>query len=114
MFTQHPWPDSGTRRATGRLIGFADAYGRELGGAEFSKLRRTVRGLQVVGSERFARTDASVTGQILKLMARPARCHPDRRRRHAGPPLPQRTLVERGLQGRAFYQTHGIRQHRIS
>ncbi|MGD7184203.1 ABC transporter substrate-binding protein, partial [Ralstonia pseudosolanacearum] len=101
LVTQH-MADSGVR--TVGFIGFADAYG-ESWWREFSKLAE-VRGLQVVGSERFARTDASVTGQILKLMA----ARPDAILiAGAGTPaaLPQRTLVERGYKGR-LYQTHGI------
>ncbi|HEY1608047.1 MAG TPA: ABC transporter substrate-binding protein, partial [Paraburkholderia sp.] len=52
------------------------------------------------------RTDASVTGQVLKVMA----AKPDAVLiAGAGTPtvLPQRTLVERGFKG-PIYQTHGI------
>ena len=86
------------------FIGFADAYG-ESWWREFSKLA-DVRKLKVVANERFARTDASVTGQALKLMA----AKPDAILiAGAGTPaaLPERTLVERGYKGR-IYQTHGI------
>ncbi|KQR89854.1 branched-chain amino acid ABC transporter substrate-binding protein [Burkholderia sp. Leaf177] len=86
------------------FIGFADSYGDSWLN-EFSKFAE-LRHIKVVASERFNRTDASVTGQILKLMA----AKPDAVLiAGAGTPtvLPQRTLVERGYKG-AIYQTHGI------
>jgi branched-chain amino acid transport system substrate-binding protein len=101
LVTQH-MADNGVH--TVGFIGFTDAYG-ESWSREFSKLA-DVRKLRVVANERFARTDTSVTGQILKLMA----AKPDAILiAGAGTPaaLPQRTLVERGYKGR-IYQTHGI------
>lgn len=101
LVTQH-MADNGVH--TVGFIGFTDAYG-ESWWREFSKLA-DVRKLRVVANERFARTDTSVTGQILKLMA----AKPDAILiAGAGTPaaLPQRTLVERGYKGR-IYQTHGI------
>ncbi len=86
------------------FIGFADSYGDSWLN-EFSKFAE-LRHIKVVASERFNRTDASVTGQILKLMA----AKPDAVLiAGTGTPtvLPQRTLVERGYKG-AIYQTHGI------
>ncbi|WP_277186271.1 ABC transporter substrate-binding protein [Caballeronia sp. BR00000012568055] len=86
------------------FIGFADSYGDSWFN-EFSKFAE-LRHIKVVASERFNRTDASVTGQVLKLMS----AHPDAVLiAGAGTPtvLPQRTLVERGYKG-AIYQTHGI------
>jgi branched-chain amino acid transport system substrate-binding protein len=86
------------------FIGFADSYGDSWFN-EFSKFAE-LRHIKVVASERFNRTDTSVTGQILKLMA----AKPDAILiAGAGTPtvLPQRTLVERGYTG-AIYQTHGI------
>ncbi len=56
--------------------------------------------------ERFARTDTSVTGQVLKVMA----SKPDAVLiAGSGTPaaLPQKTLHERGYTG-AFFQTHGV------
>jgi branched-chain amino acid transport system substrate-binding protein len=94
--------DNGIR--TVAFIGFADAYG-EGWWREFSKLAE-VRKLKVVANERFARTDTSVTGQVLKIMA----AKPDAVlvAGSATPAvLPQKTLVERGYKGR-IYQTHGI------
>jgi branched-chain amino acid transport system substrate-binding protein len=86
------------------FIGFNDAYG-EGWYQEFSKLAET-RKIKVVANERFARTDTSVTGQILKIMA----ANPDAVLiAGAGTPaaLPQKTLKERGYKG-MIYQTHGV------
>lgn len=86
------------------FIGFSDAYG-ENWWREFSKFAE-LRKLKVVASERYARNDTSVTGQILKIMMQ----KPDAVlvAGSATPAvLPQKTLVERGYQGR-IYQTHGI------
>ena len=49
------------------FIGFSDAYG-EGWYREFSKIA-PVKGLTIVANERYARTDTSVTGQVLKLVA---------------------------------------------
>jgi branched-chain amino acid transport system substrate-binding protein len=101
ILTQH-MAESGVK--TVAFIGFADAYG-EGWWREFSKLAE-VRKLQVVASERYARTDTSVTGQILKIMA----AKPDAVLIAASATpavLPQKTLLERGYKGR-IYQTHGI------
>ena len=86
------------------FIGFADAYG-EGWFQEFSKAAALKR-LQIVASERYARTDTSVTGQVLKLVA----SKPDAVLVGAsGLPaaLPQKTLKERGYEGK-IYQTHGV------
>ncbi|MDQ6683694.1 MAG: ABC transporter substrate-binding protein [Pseudomonadota bacterium] len=86
------------------FIGFNDAYG-EGWYTQFSKVAPT-KGLTIVANERYARTDTSVTGQILKIMA----AKPDAVLIAAsGTPavLPQRTLKERGYAG-AYYQTHGV------
>jgi branched-chain amino acid transport system substrate-binding protein len=101
ILTQH-MADNGI--STVAFIGFADAYG-EGWWREFSKLAE-VRKLKIVANERFARTDTSVTGQVLKIMA----AKPDAVlvAGSATPAvLPQKTLVERGYRGR-IYQTHGI------
>jgi branched-chain amino acid transport system substrate-binding protein len=94
--------NSGVR--TVAFIGFADAYG-EGWFAEFGKAAELKR-LQVVASERYNRTDTSVTGQVLKILS----LKPDAVLiAGAGTPavLPQRTLKERGYAG-AVYQTHGV------
>ena len=86
------------------FIGFADAYG-EGWFQEFSKVA-AVKGLTIVASERYARSDTSVTGQVLKLVA----AKPDAVLvAGSGTPavLPQRALKERGYAGR-YYQTHGV------
>ncbi|HXD05777.1 MAG TPA: ABC transporter substrate-binding protein [Burkholderiaceae bacterium] len=85
-------------------IGFADAYG-EGWSNEFTKIAE-LRKLKIVASERFARTDMAVTGQILKILA----AKPDAVLvGGSGTPaaLPQKTLKERGYTGR-IYQTHGV------
>ena len=86
------------------FIGFADAYG-EGWFQEFSKIAE-VKGLSIVANERYARTDTSVTGQALKIVA----AKPDAVLiAGSGTPavLPQRALKERGYAGR-YYQTHGV------
>jgi len=86
------------------FIGFADAYG-EGWWNEFSKIAEA-RGLKIVANERYQRTDTSVTGQVLKLVA----AKPDAILIAAsGTPaaLPQKTLKERGYAGK-IYQTHGV------
>jgi branched-chain amino acid transport system substrate-binding protein len=86
------------------FIGFSDAYG-EGWWNEFSKLAE-LRKLKIVANERFSRTDASVTGQVLKIIA----ANPDAVLiAGSGTPaaLPEVTLVERGYKGK-LYQTHGV------
>lgn len=86
------------------FIGFADGYG-ESWLSEFRKFAE-LRHIRLVAIERFNRNDATVTGQVLRLVA----ARPDAVLvAGAGTPtvLPQRTLVERGFKG-AIYQTHGI------
>ena len=86
------------------FIGFNDAYG-EGWFREFSKIA-PLKGITIVASERYARTDTSVTGQVLKIVA----AKPDAVLvAGSGTPavLPQRALKERGYAGR-YYQTHGV------
>ena len=85
-------------------IGFSDAYG-EGWWNEFSKIAEA-RKLNLVANERFNRTDTSVTGQILKILA----AKPDAVLiGGAGTPaaLPQKALKEKGFKGQ-IYQTHGV------
>jgi len=85
-------------------IGFSDAYG-EGWWNEFSKIAEA-RKLKIVGNERFNRTDTSVTGQVLKVLA----AKPDAVLiGGAGTPaaLPQKSLKEKGYKG-VIYQTHGV------
>jgi len=85
------------------FIGFADSYG-ESWLKEFTK---TAAGNpEIVAIERYQRTDASVTGQVLKLIA----ATPDAVLIAASATpavLPQKTLIERGF-AKPIYQTHGI------
>lgn len=86
------------------FIGFNDSYG-DGWLSEFTKAA-TAKGIKIVATERFARSDTSVTGQVLKVMS----AKPDAVLiAGAGTPaaLPQKTLHERGYTGK-YYQTHGI------
>lgn len=99
--TQH-MSDHGVK--TVAFIGFSDAYG-EGWWNEFSKIAE-LRKLKVVANERFSRSDTSVTGQVLKIIA----ANPDAVLiAGSGTPaaLPEVTLVERGYKGK-IYQTHGV------
>ena len=85
-------------------IGFSDAYG-EGWWNEFAKIAE-VRKLKLVANERFNRTDTSVTGQVLKILA----AKPDAVLiGGSGTPaaLPQKSLKEKGYKG-VIYQTHGV------
>lgn len=85
-------------------IGFSDAYG-EGWSEEFAKAA-ALKKITVVANERFSRSDTSVTGQALKIMA----AKPDAVLvGGSGTPaaLPQKTLKERGYTGK-MYQTHGV------
>ncbi|MGI9025715.1 MAG: ABC transporter substrate-binding protein [Burkholderiaceae bacterium] len=85
-------------------IGFSDAYGQGWFG-EISKSAEA-KGIKIVANESYARTDTSVTGQVLKLMA----ANPDAILIGAsGTPaaLPEKALKERGYKGK-YYQTHGV------
>jgi branched-chain amino acid transport system substrate-binding protein len=86
------------------FIGFADAYG-EGWLQEFGKAAG-LKKIEIVATERYARTDNSVTSQILKLTG----ANPDAVLiAGSGTPaaLPARALAERGYKGKV-YQTHGV------
>ncbi|KWF35767.1 branched-chain amino acid ABC transporter substrate-binding protein [Burkholderia diffusa] len=86
------------------FIGFADAYG-DSWYKTFSAAAEK-NGLKLVSNERYNRTDASVMGQVLKLMG----SNPDAVLiAGSGTPaaLPAKTLKERGYKGKV-YQTHGV------
>jgi branched-chain amino acid transport system substrate-binding protein len=86
------------------FIGFTDAYG-DSWLKEFTAAAAK-HNLKVVASERYARTDSSVTGQALKLMS----ANPDAVLiAGSGTPavLPATTLKDRGYKGK-IYQTHGV------
>jgi branched-chain amino acid transport system substrate-binding protein len=86
------------------FIGFNDAYGDGWLNVLTPALKE--KNVQLVASERYARTDTSVTGPVLKLMA----AKPEAVLiAGSGTPaaLPQKTLKERGYTGK-IYQTHGV------
>jgi branched-chain amino acid transport system substrate-binding protein len=86
------------------FIGFNDAYGD--GWLTEATRAFKAKGIQLVATEKFARNDTSVTGQVLKLVA----AHPDAVLiAGSGTPaaLPQKALHDRGYNGK-YYQTHGI------
>ncbi|WP_027793080.1 ABC transporter substrate-binding protein [Paraburkholderia acidipaludis] len=86
------------------FIGFTDAYG-DSWLKEFSAAAAK-HNLKIVETERFNRTDSSVTGQALKLMS----ANPDAVLiAGSGTPsaLPATTLKDRGYKGK-IYQTHGV------
>jgi len=86
------------------FIGFSDAYG-EGWWNEFSRLAEA-RKIKILANERFNRSDTSVTGQILKILA----AKPDAVMiAGSGTPaaLPQKALREKGYAG-PIYQTHGV------
>src|SRR5678815_769558 len=85
-------------------IGFNDAYG-ESWLAEIKRSAQTA-GIKVVADEKYNRTDTSVTGQVLKLVA----ANPDAILiAAAGTPgaTPQKELAARNYKGK-IYQTHGV------
>jgi len=86
------------------FIGFADGYGD----GWLAEIRNSAKtaGIKIVAEEKYNRTDASVTGQVLKLVA----AKPDAILiAAAGTPgaTPQKELVARGYKGK-IYQTHGV------
>ncbi len=85
-------------------IGFNDAYGE----GWLQEIRNSAKtaGITVVADEKFNRTDASTTGQVLKLMA----ANPQAILiAGSGTPAatPHKELVARGYKGK-IYQTHGV------
>lgn len=86
------------------FIGFADAYGDSW--LAEAKAQADAAGIKWLATEKYARTDTSVTAQILKIVS----AKPDAVLiAGAGTPgaLPQKALLERGYKGR-IYQTYGI------
>ncbi len=93
---------SGVKRVA--YIGFSDA----LGDLTHDSLLQAAQpaGIKVVANERYARSDSSVAGQILKIIA----AHPDAVfAGNSGSPgaLPYLALAERGYKGQ-LYGTHGL------
>lgn len=85
-------------------IGFADAYGDGWLG-EMKRSAQTA-GINIVAEEKYNRNDASVTGQVLKIVAANSDAVLIGA---AGTPgaTPQKELVARGYKGK-IYQTHGV------
>ncbi len=86
------------------FIGFNDAYGDGWLNVVTPALKE--KNIELVASERYSRTDTSVTGPVLKLIA----AKPEAVLiAGSGTPaaLPQKTLKERGYPGKIF-QTHGV------
>ncbi len=84
-------------------IGFADAYGQ--GWLKELETALADSDIKIVATESYARTDTSVTGQVMKLIgAKPDAIVVGT----AGTPgaLPQRELIQRGFKGQV-YHTHG-------
>lgn len=84
------------------FLGYTDAYGEQWLQALNPLLDKA--GIKMLGVERFARSDTSVTAQALKL----ASLNPDAMvvvASGSGAAMPQLGLVERGYKGK-YYQTH--------
>ncbi len=86
------------------FLGLADGYG-DGWLREFTRLAAAQK-LNIVATERYARTDTSVMGPVLKLLG--ANVDTVFIASFGSPAvLPQASLVERGFKGR-IYQTHGV------
>jgi branched-chain amino acid transport system substrate-binding protein len=86
------------------FIGFSDAYGDSW--LEEIKKATADKGIKLVATEKYGRTDTSVTGQVLKLVG----AKPDAVLvAGSGTPaaLPQKELRSRNYGG-VIYQTHGV------
>jgi branched-chain amino acid transport system substrate-binding protein len=96
------WKKTGVK--TFGFLGYADAYG-EAWLKDIVPLAEKA-GIKLVATERFARSDTSVTGQALKLVA----ANPDAIlvvASGSGAAMPHKGLVERGYAKGKIYQTHG-------
>ncbi|MDP9900649.1 ABC transporter substrate-binding protein [Variovorax ginsengisoli] len=84
------------------FLGYTDAYGELWLKAMTAEAEKN--GIKIVATERFARADTSVTGQVLKLNA----ANPDAIlivASGSGAGMPQKAVMERGYKGKV-YQTH--------
>ncbi|MES2529449.1 MAG: ABC transporter substrate-binding protein [Pseudomonadota bacterium] len=84
------------------FLGYTDAYGELWLKAMTAEAEKN--GIKIVATERFARADTSVTGQVLKLSA----ANPDAIlivASGSGAGMPQKAVMERGYKGKV-YQTH--------
>ena len=85
------------------FIGMSDPYGENW--YKVTSELAAKAGIKIIANERFARTDNSITGQALKILA----ANPQAvlvAATGAASVLPEKTLAEQGYKGR-FYQTHG-------
>ena len=84
------------------FLGYTDAYGEQWL-KTFTPMGEKA-GIKIIATERFARTDTSVTAQALKLVA----ANPDAMlivASGSGAAMPEKAIVERGYRGK-IYQTH--------
>ena len=84
------------------FLGYTDAYGEQWLSAITAEGEKN--GIKVIATERFARSDTSVTAQALKLTA----ANPDAMlivASGSGAAMPHKAVVERGYKGK-IYQTH--------
>lgn len=84
------------------FLGYTDAYGELWLKALTAEAAKN--GIKIVATERFARSDTSVTGQVLKLTS----ANPDAIlivASGSGAGMPQKAVMERGFKGK-IYQTH--------
>jgi branched-chain amino acid transport system substrate-binding protein len=84
------------------FLGYTDAYGELWLKALTAEAAKN--GIKIVATERFARSDTSVTGQVLKLTS----ANPDAIlivASGSGAGMPQKAVMERGFKGKV-YQTH--------
>lgn len=84
------------------FLGYTDAYGEQWLKAITSEAEKN--GIKIVATERFARSDTSVTAQALKLSS----ANPDAMlivASGSGAAMPHKAVVERGYKGK-IYQTH--------
>ena len=85
------------------FLGYTDAYG-ESWLKDFQDQSTLLGGPKVIATERFARSDTSVTAQALKLVS----ANPDAMlvvASGSGAAMPEKAIVERGYKGK-IYQTH--------
>jgi branched-chain amino acid transport system substrate-binding protein len=96
------WKKTGVK--TYGFLGYADGYG-EAWLTDIKPLADKA-GIKLVDTERFARSDTAVTGQVLKLTS----ANPDAIlvvASGSGAAMPHKALVERGYPKSKIYQTHG-------
>jgi branched-chain amino acid transport system substrate-binding protein len=85
------------------FLGYTDAYG-ESWLRDFQDQSKLLNGPKVIATERFARSDTSVTAQALKLVS----ANPEAMlvvASGSGAAMPHKALIERGYKGK-IYQTH--------